>query len=867
LTADLRQARVLRRLHDRAQLAKGRAAWPSAQVLPLDAWLGRQWREAGAERTDLPQPLPPAALRWLWRRLAEPDAPGLLDAAELGLRARSSWLRLLAHGGDVAGLARWPMTRDQQAFSSWARAAERELRERNACDPDDLARLLVVHQSLPTPSAPLLLVGFRRPTPAEQVLFDALALRGWDVARLDGPAGTSSAWCHAAPDPESERTAMLAWVRSRIEEQPDGIHALIVPDLSASRGALERALACALQPQLELPGVACGRAFDLAGGRPLHSYPVVEVAFDAIHGALGLADWTSATRLLRSIHLAAGLEEHEARVRLDVALRGADGAYPAAPLALAAAARRAGAPRFADAATAAAARIAGPARRDAGAWAEALGGCLAAWGWPGEGTLDGASWQAANRLRELLHELAGLAGIARSFTLQEALGLLRDLASAPFQPESGEPAVFVLDAWDDPGLRYDSLWVAGLTAGAWPRPVAVDPLLPIEAQRRLGMPGVTAEDRVADARAIVDCWRARAGALVLSWPCRENDTDVDGSPLVPSELPALPAPPGFVTRERLQCGGVRLEPVADDAAPSLAAAGRAYGGARILELQAKCPFRAFAELRLRALPLEEPQAGIDRRLRGQLLHRALERLWSKWHSQQALLEPGEEASAADIAAAVDAAIADLAPTGVGERSLRLERDWQQRAIANLLALERARPPFTVVETERELTGRIGGLELALRVDRVDETDGALVVIDYKTGAAHGTPWRGARMDEPQLPLYAVLHPRRPAGIAFARANATRATYFGVGSDAVSIEGVLAAADFELTEDLEDGFGWHQVTGHWWAWLERLAHDHAQGKADVDPKLAAQTCRQCHLAALCRVESTPADGDEEPGDDN
>jgi probable DNA repair protein len=866
LTADLRQARILRRLHDRAQLARGLAAWPSAQVLPLDAWLAGQWREAGGERTALPQPLPPVALRWLWRRLAEPDAPGLLDAAELGLRARTSWLRLLAHGGDVAGLDRWPLTRDQQAFRGWARAAERELGERNACDPDDLARQLVAHEALPAPSAPLLLVGFRRPTPAERNLFDALARRGWRVARQDAPQGSGNSWCHAAADPESERAAMLAWIRSRIEEQPDGIHAAIVPDLGSSRGALERACESALQPELELPGDARARVFDLAGGRPLHACPVVEVAFDAIHCALGLADWTSATRLLRSTHLAAGLTEREARTRLDVALRRAGGAYPATAPALAAAARRAGAAQFADAATAAVARIAGPARRDAGAWAQSLGGCLAAWGWPGEGSLDTASWQAANRLRELLHDLAALATVAGGFTLQEALGLLHEMAAAPFQPESGEPAVLVLDAWDDPGLRYDSLWVSGLTAGAWPRPVAVDPLLPIEAQRRLGMPGVTAEDRVADARAIVGCWRAQAGALVLSWPCRENDTDVDGSPLVPPGLPALAVPTEFVTRERLLCGNARLEPVEDDAAPALAAGARAHGGARVLELQSQCPFRAFAELRLRAEPLEEPQAGIDRRLRGQLLHLALERLWSGLRTQEALLALDAQARAVHVAAAVDEAIARVAPAGTGERSLRLERDWQQRAIANLLALERVRPPFTVVETERELTGRIGGLELGLRVDRVDETGGELVVIDYKSGAVRGTPWRGARMDAPQLPLYAVLHPRHPAGIAIAEAGAAHAAYFGVGSGAACIDGVVPAEEFRLTEDRESGFGWRQVKEHWWAWLDRLARDHAAGKADVDPKLAGQTCRYCHLEALCRVESAPADGDGEQGDD-
>lgn len=866
LTADLRQARILRRLHDRAQLAKGLRAWPSAQVLPLDAWLDQQWRDAGAERNELPQALQPVALRWLWRRLTVQDAPGLLDPGELGSRARASWLRLLAHGGGVEELSRWPLTRDQQAFAAWARAAERQLRERNACDAADLARLLVAHQALPEPGPPLLLAGFRRPSPAQSALFDALVRRGWQVARLGLPQSGGAAWRHAAADPESEREAMLAWLRARLDERPEGIHGLIVPDLAAQRGAVERALSAALQPDLELPGAARDRIFDLAGGRPLASQPVAEIAFDAIRCALGQADWTVATRLLRSVHVAGGLAEREARTRLDVALREAQGAYPASPDALAAAARRAAAPMFADALSSSAARLAGPARRSAAVWAEAFGGCLAAWGWPGEATLDTSAWQSASRLRELLHELASLALFAHGFSATEALAQLRELASAPFQPESGEPAVFVLDSWDDPGLAFDSLWVAGLTASAWPRPVAVDPLLPIETQRRLGMPHATAEDCVADARSVVACWRARAGALVLSWPSRENDTDVDGSPLVPAELPSAPPAPGLVTRARLWCAAARLEPLGEDRAPPLAAA-RAHGGARVLELQSQCPFRAFARLRLRAEPLEEPQPGIDRRVRGQVLHRALEGLWSGLGSQRALLALGAEDCERLVTAAIERAIAEVAPAGAGRRTLRLEREWQQRAIHHLLTLERSRPPFTVAETERGMTGSIGGLELALRVDRVDESGGARIVIDYKTGAVRGTPWRGARMDAPQLPLYAVLHPRRPAGIAIAEINATRARLVGVGGEGAGIEGLVPAQEFKLTEDRESGFGWQQVTERWWAWLDRLARDHAEGKADVDPKLGANTCRHCHLHALCRVESAAAEdaGDGEHGD--
>ena len=110
---------------------------------------------------------------------------------------------------------------------------------------------------------------------------------------------------------------------------------------------------------------------------------------------------------------------------------------------------------------------------------------------------------------------------------------------------------------------------------------------------------------------------------------------------------------------------------------------------------------------------------------------------------------------------------------------RPERREQRRAIGHLLALERTRPPFAVVETERELHGQIGGLDLRLRVDRVDRVGDQLVVIDYKSGAIRKAPWRGARMEAPQLPLYAVLHPGKPAAIAIAELNAERAGFMGV----------------------------------------------------------------------------------------
>jgi ATP-dependent helicase/nuclease subunit B len=867
LAADLRQARILRRLHDRAQVAAGRRAWPTAQVLPFDAWLVLQWERVAVERPELPRILPPIALRWLWRTQVASEAPGLLDPADLGARARSSWLALRAHGGDLADVSRWPLTRDQQVFLVWARAVEAAMRGRDSCDAGDLARLLVETASFEADGPPILLTGFRRLTPAQEALCVALKAAGRSIERLALPQVPGACLHHRAVDPDSERVAMLTWLRGRVAAAPDALHGVIVPDLDAHRGTLERALAATLQPDLELPGAdRHDRVFDLAGGHPLIGQPVVESALAALAGAAGSIDWATGSRLLLSPHLAGAGVEHSERIAADLALRERPGAARVRGPWLAEMATRSGAVQFAAALGSAVAALTGPRRRTAAAWAAAFGKGLAAWGWPGDAPLGSREYQAAHRLGELLRELAALGDVAVDFSLAGALVELRRLAMAPFQPESGEPAVYVLDSYDDPGVQFDSLWVSGLTATAWPRPVAVDPLLPIEIQRQLAMPGATPEARVVEAREVIAHWRARTQALVLSWPQRENDTEVDATPLLPADCGALAMDAAPLTRERICFDARKLELVPEAPLPPLATH-RVKGGARLLELQAQCGFRAFGELRLGAAPLEEPQPGFDRRLRGTVLHRALQDVWSRLRTQSALTSLDAAARQALATNAVDAALATAAPDGVGPHAIGLEREWQCRAIARLMDLDLARVPFTVVETERPLELAIGGLELRLRVDRTDRIGDEVVVIDYKTGLAKASAWRGARMDAPQLPLYAVLHPERPTGVAFASIGASRASYVGVGRDGTVIAGMKPAEKFALTEDEECGFAWPEIAAHWRAWLERLAAGFRDGHAVVDPKLAADTCRLCHLAALCRVEpATPGDGGEEGPDD-
>ncbi len=57
------------------------------------------------------------------------------------------------------------------------------------------------------------------------------------------------------------------------------------------------------------------------------------------------------------------------------------------------------------------------------------------------------------------------------------------------------------------------------------------------------------------------------------------------------------------------------------------------GGATVLQLQAACGFRAFAEMRLRATEIEDVELGMDARERGNVVHKVLESFWEQVKTQ------------------------------------------------------------------------------------------------------------------------------------------------------------------------------------------------------------------------------------------
>jgi probable DNA repair protein len=378
------------------------------------------------------------------------------------------------------------------------------------------------------------------------------------------------------------------------------------------------------------------------------------------------------------------------------------------------------------------------------------------------------------------------------------------------------------------------------------------------------LPASSAALAEREARERLASLRASAAEVILSWPQADGDAMLLPSPLLrglTSLEGTVPLWSGADDAQALRTSGPALERLIDPGLPAMSAGSRPKGGARLLELQAACAFRAQAELRLGAAPLEQIVQGIEPTDRGTFVHSALAHLWGEIRSRARLLVLDATARAAAIDRAIDAALREVVEParGVHAQLLSIEADWLRRRITALLDADAARADFAVLHREHEEALTLGPLTLDLRLYRVDRpADGSLAVLDYKTGTATSpSSWTGERPASPQLPAYALAcrHLGTVGAVAFGRLHAEKTGYQGLARDAALFDA--------LKQDFQGAASWEALLDDWQRRLAALAGEHAAGSARL-AFVPAQACRHCHLQALCRIDEVdrrPADESE------
>ncbi len=872
ITPNRRLARRLHQEFDDGQRMAGRRAWISAMVLPYAAWLEamwERWTEADATRTPA-QLLSPAQSACLWQRVVLDSQVKLLDAPGAARSAAEAWA--LLHGWGSGGES-WRAWRrdgadldDAATFAAWAEAYLRLLQQAKAIDSAQLPDLLATHAAgIAAASSQILFVGFLEFSPQQERLIAALASAGCTVDRLEAKTDrVSLAQRTTAATPNDEWLAALSWARTQASVRPKSRIGIVIEDLAQHRSEIVALADEVLCPESLLPGSgAAHKPYEVSLGEPLADVPLVHCALDLLALATTGLPAHDAAALLRSPYLAGAATGwvDRARIERDWLEEGRRDAT----LVDAIEALKARDAKLAQRWRNGRAALRTGASATPRAWTDDWRSWLVAAGWLEDVALDSGEYQARSAWDALLAEFARLGVVTPMLGRGAAVGMLRALVQERvFQPEGGAAPIQLLGVLEGSGLDFDALWVAGLTADAWPAAPSPNPLLPRAWQRARQVPHASADWELERARQLTRQFAVAAPLVVFSSAARVDEHVQSPSALLLEyvELAATAVEPRWTAAI---ADSATLLRVTDERAPTIEPGSRAPGGSHIVGSQSDCPFQAVARYRLDAEPWPVLSEGLSYAERGKLVHATMAALWTGLRDRSTLQALDEGAVRAQIDAAVAKACGEL-PQARWQNLPAAVRAIEAQRIAALvvpwLAVELARPPFAVIGTEYKTSIKLAGLEFNMRLDRIDALgDGGEAIIDYKTGLAESLPqWFAERPRATQLGLYAL------ARSAVTAAPPIRAlAYAQLRPDAIAVRGISADARAwpELTDVSKIGefAGWNAIETWWSKHLGALAAEIAAGWAAVTPRERPSPCRNCGLQALCRIEAVIRADDE------
>ncbi|HEV2321999.1 MAG TPA: PD-(D/E)XK nuclease family protein [Gammaproteobacteria bacterium] len=882
VTSGERLARALRLAHGEARHAAGAKAWERPEVLSYNAFIDRLYDKAadgalGDSARALPKRVSPAACESHWEAAIRrsPQGAALLQPSATAREAARAWMLLQAFRLPLECLMAGD--EDAQAFTAWAEAFRDSSRAQGWLEDARLVDWLATRlreRALPAPRR-VLFAGFDEFTPQQREFMESLKTVGAVVGVLDiDTIDTPRTRRRVEDDARAEERAAAAWARTLLEQDPAASIGIVARDLDACRGSLARALDDAL-----CPGAAAGRdvarPYDLSLGLPLDSFPAVEGALAVLDLLRRRTPFPTVSMLLRSPFLSGADAERDARARLELKLRGRVSEVIGLKALSAFATTQGGMPLLLGALQVLIEKGAAlPARQAPSAWARDFADALTRAGWPGERALDSDEYQAVTALQDLIGSLVHLDAALGPVSLGEALTRLRRLAAEHiFQPAGGDAPVQVLGLLETSGLCFDHLWVLGMSDAAWPASPRPAAFIPARLQREYDLPHASAAMELKFAQRLTERLLSSAADVVVSSPGSEADEELRPSPLV-AQLPLAGESVAPLQDYRMQLQlrhGEAAENYMDAHAPALRSGEQIRGGAYLLAAQSACPFKAFGTFRLGAERLEEPALGPDALERGSLMHAVLHAVWAELEDHAGLMGRDTATRRELVSRCAAAAVTERAaalPEVYTPQVAELERERLTRRVTGWLEIEARRPPFRVLESEREHRFKIGPLTLLTRIDRIDElADGGRLLLDYKTVQVRLQSGLEERPDDPQLPLYAVGERQGLAAVSYACLKPGETGFVGLAARAGMPEGIGVYAE-KRTRPAEAP-DWDALLAYWGKTLTRLAEGYAGGAARVDPKTAL-TCERCHLSTLCRihelrgVELEEADG--EAGDD-
>ncbi|OIO74574.1 MAG: hypothetical protein AUJ57_01995 [Zetaproteobacteria bacterium CG1_02_53_45] len=826
------------------------------------------WQEWIAELADRETTLPVALNRMqemqLWEQVIRADlsdgSQSLSSIRGLARHAREAWsvmqeyripLSGLAFGGEEAeSLTRW-ISRIKQLLQ------EDHLNGRLLAA--DLAELLIPVLPRLIDVKNILLDGFESFTPQQEALLQTLLQHGIRlqvVTQLQ--AGDAVPAVIRCPDERAELTHLSHRIADILARSPQARIALLTSDSISDLAPLKRRLNQTLMPESIYNPAADMHAVLMPGERLTETAMITQLLFVLGLAGNGSVSFSDFSRLLFMPWLKGYNAERFARAELDRLLRRKN-RHHISLSSLLESQLLDGLPELAAVLSVLTRWKA--SRQAASVWVKLVHNLLQDIGFVpsgfGEECRSNDEIRLINSFRDALGSLVCLDAVSELMSWSRFLSMLRSACTdASLRASVSYPNVVVMPLAQVVGLKFDYLFVAGLEEHSFPMNARTLSLLPLPVQQKYNISMSQATLAFERSCFIWQQLLTAAPSIEISYVAQRGEQESRLSPFARgatlTDYTALDA--GNTNR-------LELESYVDAPPLPLLQQEQRGGGTALIRDQSACPFRAFARHRLMIHELGDSSPGIEPGTKGSLLHLALEFIWTH-------LQTAERLHALDEAGRrilIDEAIASAwqrnrATVPAALREIEVHR--MQAVLLEWLELESQRPPFQLLSVEKSyrlLLPEQGERQFSVQItaDRIDrDADGRRILIDYKTGAKLSVgKWIGSRIEEPQLPLYAMAAELgEDDAVSYARVRSGEMGFEGLAGEDVGINGITPCDGKRNSPD-----GWGGVLDSWRENINVLAGEFADGRCEVSPR-DEKACNYCGLEAVCRIEETGFDMD-------
>lgn len=853
ITANRRLTAHLQSLYLDYQISHSKKVWTTLDILPLNSWLVRCWQFAqDDDHSKNALLLTPLQEQLIWEHIINQfNQHPLIEIENTALLAQQAWELLHQWNAiDKISSCQHP-TEDTRLFQQWTN--QYSLRATGLIGPSQLYTYLKDwFKTTPNLPSKIYFVGFTELPPALQSLLIILEKRGTTVELIKPLAHNNTKQHHVFKSTQDEIQAMANWAKQLLINN-DIPHQLrigcVVPNLTEIKNKISTVFEETFYLQQLFEGERKqSHLFNLSAGQPLQHYPMVLTALTLIECLSGFISTEKICYLLRSPFLAGGEFELHSRAKVEMiiynlgqdhfSLQQLTSFFSHLPI-------------FAKIWDELLRNIMmNSAKKSPIEWSQQWQALLTNVGWPGQRTLDSAEFQTLQRFDQTWLEWKQYQIISPQMTFAMAKQQFNKLCQTIiFQPRVPTAPIQILGTLEATGLTFDYVWIMGLDEETWPTPAKPNPFIPISLQRKLNLPHSSAERELQFCQEITDILLNSASNVIVSYAEQRDDMHVAASPLIShldqTEFSLLTINPKLA---QLIESPAEVITYSDNFGPSINALSKIPGGARLFQLQAACPFRAFAELRLNARETRSRES-VHYTLRGKLIHAILQEFWiiTKTHDQLCQLDT--ESIKQRLNTCLTTAWSKLQLGDNTTSQFLIEQIRLLELLEKWLQYEKKREPFTVVATEENKSIELLEFNIILSVviDRIDVLPNSdHLIIDYKTSEISPAVWLNERPDDLQLPLYlTTLEESSVMGIAFGQLKPHKIMFKGLAADSTYLPNVKSANN------------WSQQISEWRMQIARLAEEFSKGYAETLPKDPKQTCKNCHLKMMCRIHEKNA----------